>query len=103
MCSSDPESEKDKRPDLHHLRESGDIESDANVVMFLYREAYYLEKSEAYRSGDLQALAEHEHVRNKLEVVVAKNRNGPTGTVDLFCDIGASAIRNLDWRYGGHT
>ncbi|MGU3496118.1 replicative DNA helicase [Xanthobacteraceae bacterium A53D] len=94
------ENEKDKRPDLHHLRESGDIEADANVVMFLYRDAYYIEKSPEYRAGDAEAIHNHEKAWNKLEVIVAKNRNGPTGTVDLFCDIGASAVRNLDWRHG---
>lgn len=94
------EAEKDKRPDLHHLRESGDIEADADVVMFLYRPAHYIEKSAEFRDGDPQALTDHEAAVNKLEVIVAKNRNGPTTAVDLFCDIGASAIRNANRFYG---
>lgn len=95
------EAEKDKRPDLHHLRESGDIEADADVVMFLYRPAHYIEKSPEFRNGDPQAVTEFELAANKLEIIVAKNRNGPTTTVNLFCDIGASAIRNGDRFYGG--
>ncbi|MGU3496372.1 replicative DNA helicase [Xanthobacteraceae bacterium A53D] len=97
------EAEKDKRPDLHHLRESGDIEQDANVVMFLFREAVYIEKSPEFRSGDLQALDDLERAKNKLEVIIGKNRNGQPMTVDLFCDIGASAVRSLDWRHGGRA
>lgn len=97
------EAQADKRPDLQHLRESGDIESDADVVMFLYREAYYLEKSTEYRNGEHDAINRMDEVKNLVEVLIAKNRNGPTGTVNLFCDIGASAIRNADrsaQRYG---
>lgn len=94
------EAEKDKRPDLHHLRESGDIEADADVVMFLYREAYYIEKTAEFKAGDPQSITDHEAVANKLEMVIPKNRNGPTCSVTLFCDIGASAIRNAEDFYG---
>lgn len=90
------EGQNDKRPDLQHLRESGDIESDADVVMFLYRDAYYIEKSPGYRAGEVDALSDYAAARNKLEVVIAKNRNGACGTVTLYCDIAASAIRNAD-------
>lgn len=88
------EAEKDKRPDLHHLRESGDIEADADVVMFLFREAHYIEKSAQFKAAEPDALAQHAAATNKLEVIIAKNRNGPTTTTHLFCDIGASAVRN---------
>lgn len=88
------EGQSDKRPDLQHLRESGDIESDADVVMFLYREAYYIERSPEYRAGNVDAQAEFSAARTKLECIIAKNRNGPCGTVELYCDIGSSAIRN---------
>jgi len=64
------EQRQDKRPLMGDLRESGSIEQDADAVMLLYREEYYnKEKLEA---------------RGKAEVILAKNRNGPTGTIDLF-------------------
>ena len=61
--------ENNKRPMLSDLRESGSIEQDADMVLFLYREAYYAQEND---SQDATA-----------EVIVAKNRNGPTGKVDL--------------------
>jgi len=94
------EAEKDKRPDLHHLRESGDIEADADVVMFLFREAHYIEKSAEFKAGAPEARIAHEAVAHKLEMVIPKNRNGPTCSVNLFCDIGASAIRSAQNLYG---
>ncbi|WP_029006311.1 replicative DNA helicase [Azorhizobium doebereinerae] len=96
------EAESNKRPDLHHLRESGDIEADADVVLFLYRPAYYLRRTKEFQEGAPDVLAEVERLETKLEVIVAKNRNGETGIVDLFCDIGASAVRNGGTRYGEH-
>nr|WP_248138636.1 DnaB helicase C-terminal domain-containing protein [Bacillus infantis] len=62
------ESRADKRPRLSDLRDSGNIEQDADLVLFLYRDAYYDSKSE---------------VRNEVEVNIAKNRNGPVGMVRL--------------------
>ena len=64
------EQRQDKRPLMGDLRESGSIEQDADAVLLLYREEYYnKEKLEA---------------RGKAELIVAKNRSGPTGTIDLF-------------------
>ncbi len=103
MCQLNREGEREgKRPQLHHLRESGDIEADADVVMFVYRQAYYVAQSPEYQEGNPATLAEYQGVKNQLEVITAKNRNGPTLTKDLFCDIAASAIRPDGPGYGEH-
>lgn len=94
------EGRDNKRPSLADLRDSGAIEEDASVVCFIYRPAYYLENTKfddhEMETERLQAL---EKCRNSIEYVVAKNRNGRTGVVRAFVDIGANAIRNL--AYGG--
>lgn len=83
------ENRDDKRPQLADLRESGSIEQDADVVMFIYREEYYKERemAAAESSGDqakiLEVQAQLEGIHNKAEVLVAKQRHGPTGTVHL--------------------
>lgn len=84
-----PEGREDKRPTLADLRNSGDIEQDAHAVLFVYREYYYLERKGII---DETELAPH---RNKIELLVAKNRNGPTGIVQMFCDPACNVIRDL--------
>jgi replicative DNA helicase len=84
---------EDKRPMLSDLKESGSIEFDADVVMFVHREQYYLERSEpkqrAGESGEkfharqLEWTMQLEACHNRGEVIVAKQRHGPIGTVDL--------------------
>jgi replicative DNA helicase len=80
---------------MSDLRDSGSLEQDADTVIFLYREAYYLERE---KGGDADAQADRTDrlidVQNKLEFHIAKQRNGPIATVDLFCDIACSAVRN---------
>ena len=66
------EASKDNRPRLSHLRESGAIEQDADVVMFVHREEYY-------RSGE-----ERDQVSGEAEIIIAKQRNGPIGDVELL-------------------
>jgi replicative DNA helicase len=90
------ESREDKRPQLADLRDSGTIEQDADVVMFLYREEYYLSRSEPKLrenekhddfSKRYQAWAQRcQEMHNKAEVIVAKQRNGPIGSVTLQFD-----------------
>ena len=88
QLSRQVENREDKRPQLADLRESGSIEQDADVVMFVYREEYYLRPKEPPpddpKYADWQAKAEKAH--NKAEVIVAKQRHGPTGVVGLFFD-----------------
>ena len=80
------ESREDKRPQLSDLRESGSIEQDADVVMFVYRDEYYKERE---KPGDheLEKMAAWqqimEQVHGKAEVVIGKQRHGPIGTVEL--------------------
>ena len=96
QLSRQVESRDDKRPLLSDLRESGSIEQDADVVMFIYRESYYLQRNEPTRGSDESQESyqkkhdawkdRNEEVFNKAELIVAKQRNGPTGKVDLYFD-----------------
>ncbi|HSQ98011.1 MAG TPA: replicative DNA helicase [Rickettsiales bacterium] len=79
------EQREDKRPQLSDLRESGTIEQDADIVMFLHREEYYEERKKPI-DGDPKMdawIAKMDKLRNKAEVIVAKHRNGPIGTITL--------------------
>ncbi len=86
QLSRAPELRDDKRPQLADLRESGTIEQDADVVMFVYREEYYLQRLKpadgTEKFDEWQAQMEKAH--GLAELIVAKQRNGPTGTVRLF-------------------
>lgn len=84
----------DKKPDLSHLRDSGEIEQDADVVLLLFREAYYLSK-DPNALADPEKAARHSQVANQLDIIVAKNRMGQTGAITVFCHPGASAVRDL--------
>ncbi len=86
QLSRQVEAREDKRPQLSDLRESGSIEQDADVVMFVFREEYYKER-EKPADHDLDAMAkwqdEMERVHGKAEVIIGKQRHGPIGTVEL--------------------
>ena len=96
QLSRQVENRDDKRPLLSDLRESGSIEQDADVVMFIYRESYYLQRNEPTRGSDETQESyqkkhdawkdRNEEVFNKAELIIAKQRNGPTGKVDLYFD-----------------
>jgi len=85
QLSRQVESRDDKRPQLSDLRESGSIEQDADVVLFVYREEYYLKNKEPKPGTEeyLRWEADMNEVRGKAEVIIAKQRHGPTGTVPL--------------------
>ena len=97
QLSRQVENREDKRPQLSDLRESGSIEQDADVVMFVFREEYYLANKEP-RAGT----PEHEKwqidmtaVHGKAEIIVGKQRHGPTGTVQLQFEGEVTRFSNL--------
>lgn len=90
------EQREDKRPTLSDLRNSGDIEQDADTVMILYRPAYYHAKKEPL-AGSAEFIIwadEMAKIENRLDVAIEKQRSGPVGTVRLFCDIASNAVRD---------
>ncbi len=98
QLSRQVENRDDKRPQLADLRESGSIEQDADVVLFIYREEYYKER-EKPGDQDLDALIkwqeEMEQIHGKAELIIGKQRHGPIGTVDLAFDGRFTRFGNL--------
>ncbi|MCB1556621.1 MAG: replicative DNA helicase [Alphaproteobacteria bacterium] len=100
------EQREDKRPQLSDLRESGSIEQDSDVVMFVYREEYYLsreEPSQRTSEGEEKYFERHEkwaqrlqETANTAEAIVAKQRHGPIGIVRLFFDPNLTRFGDLD-------
>ncbi|MCH8859428.1 MAG: replicative DNA helicase, partial [Proteobacteria bacterium] len=87
----------DKRPVLSDLRESGSIEQDADVVMFVYREEYYLKnrEPEVGTSEHAQWMEKMERTHNRAELLVEKHRHGPTNRIELFFDERFTRFSNL--------
>ena len=88
QLSRQVENREDKKPQLADLRESGSIEQDADVVMFIYREAYYLSRAEP-KEGSAEHMEWQEKldpIRNLAEVIIGKQRHGPIGIVRLHFD-----------------
>jgi replicative DNA helicase len=83
QLSRQVEQREDKRPQLSDLRESGSIEQDADVVMFIFREEYYLERKRPHEDDPTYAdwQAKMERIFRLAEIIIAKQRNGPIGTV----------------------
>ncbi len=97
QLSRQVESRDDKRPQLSDLRESGSIEQDADVVMFVFREEYYL-KNKQPREGTEEFVTwqtDMERVHGKAEVIIGKQRHGPTGTVELAFEAEMTRFSNL--------
>lgn len=91
------EEREDKRPQLSDLRESGSIEQDADAVMFVYREAYYLGRAEPKEgsAGHPEWVDEMDKVQGQAEVIIGKQRHGPIGTVRLSFDDDTTRFGNL--------
>jgi replicative DNA helicase len=97
QLSRQVENRDDKRPQLADLRESGSIEQDADVVMFVYREEYYLQRKEP-RPGSPEHQTwqdEMNQVMGLAEVIIGKQRHGPTGTVQLQFEAQLTKFQNL--------
>ncbi len=98
QLSRQVESRDDKRPQLSDLRESGSIEQDADVVLFVYREEYYhLMRKPLDSNGEKFAewMADADKVHGKAEVIIGKQRHGPTGTIELQFDAAVTKFSSL--------
>ena len=106
QLSRQVENREDKRPQLSDLRESGSIEQDADVVMFVFREEYYKERE---KPGDheLEKMAswqaEMENLHGKAEVIIGKQRHGPIGTVELAFEGRYTRFSNLAKSWQGNS
>jgi replicative DNA helicase len=98
QLSRQVESREDKRPQLSDLRESGSIEQDADVVMFVFREEYYKER-EKPGDHDIEAMIKWKDemgaLHGKAEVIVGKQRHGPIGSVELAFEGQFTRFSNL--------
>jgi replicative DNA helicase len=111
QLSRQVESREDKRPQLSDLRESGSIEQDADMVMFIYRDEYYLaqrqpkemnfDNSEKFSTAIDKWQKDMEEAHNKAELIIAKQRHGPTGTIKLFFEGEFTRFGDLDTQHEG--
>jgi replicative DNA helicase len=97
QLSRQVENRDDKRPQLSDLRESGSIEQDADVVMFVFREEYYLAMKQPGAGTEEHAKwqSEMDRALGKAEVIIGKQRHGPTGTVELQFDAAVTRFGDL--------
>jgi replicative DNA helicase len=99
QLSRSVENRDNKRPQLSDLRESGSIEQDADLVMFLYREEYYLSRQlgaeESMDEKTMKMKEKLEQVRGKTEVLISKNRKGPTGVATLLFHPETTTFHNM--------
>jgi replicative DNA helicase len=106
------EGREDKRPQLSDLRESGTIEQDADAVMFIYRDEYYLaqktpkqmnfDNEQKFQDALDKWQRDMEEVHNKAELIIAKQRHGPTGTIPLLFEAEFIRFADLDHVHSGH-
>jgi replicative DNA helicase len=112
QLSRQVESREDKRPQLSDLRESGSIEQDADVVMFIFRDEYYLQQrapkqlafdnEDKFHSATEKWQRDMEQVHNRAELLIEKQRHGPTGKIDLFFEGEFTRFTDLDLQHGAH-
>jgi replicative DNA helicase len=112
QLSRQVESREDKRPQLSDLRESGTIEQDADAVMFIYRDEYYLaqktpkqmnfDNEQKFQDSLDKWQRDMEEVHNKSELIIAKQRHGPTGKIDLFFEAEFTRFADLDQAHSSH-
>jgi replicative DNA helicase len=97
QLSRQVEQREDKRPQLSDLRESGSIEQDADVVMFVFREEYYVERTKpAEGTAEFQDwMTKMQMVTGKAEVIIGKQRHGPVGSVQLSFEPNLTRFGNL--------
>jgi replicative DNA helicase len=97
QLSRQVEQRDDKRPQLSDLRESGSIEQDADVVLFVFREEYYLKNREPKPGTEehFKWQADMDQAHGRAEVIIGKQRHGPTGTVQLAFQADVTRFANL--------
>ncbi len=96
QLSREVERREDKRPQLSDLRDSGNLEQDADTVIFAFRKAYYLARTTYDKIDDEnERIAELEVMERIIELLGLKTRNGPIFTRRLFADMGSNAVRDL--------
>ena len=105
QLSRQVEQRDDKRPQLSDLRESGTIEQDSDVVIFIYRESYYLERLMPIKKPEEDELKYNERMSrwqqlseenyNKAEIIVAKQRHGPIGSIKMHFDANFTKFSDL--------
>jgi replicative DNA helicase len=111
QLSRSVESREDKRPQLSDLRESGSIEQDADLVMFIYRDEYYeqnrepkqlrFENEEKFHTAMEKWKRDMENVHNKAELLIEKNRHGATGKIDLYFEGEYTRFTDIDLHHNG--
>ncbi len=97
QLSRQVESRDDKRPQLSDLRESGSIEQDADVVIFVYRDEYYLKNKEPREGSEewFKWESDLKAAENRAELIIGKQRHGPTGKVDVLFESHVTRFGNL--------
>ena len=98
QLSRNVEAREEKRPTMADLRDSGSIEQDADLIIFAFREAYYLGQPLTDRQAEDRRVARLFECRNQLELIIAKHRNGPTDVVKIFFSCASNAARDLEFR-----